>query len=473
MPQGVVRPLAGLAMVVAIVAVAVLAATMFRGGFTKSVPVTVLSERAGLVMNPDAKVKFHGAPVGKVESIEVRPDGRAAIHLAMDPSYMHLIPANVDVDIASSTVFGAKFVNLVPPADPSPAAIQSGQILDADHVTVEINTVFQQLVSVLSSIEPEKLNETLGAIATAFNGRGAKFGQSLSDLDALLAKIDPSRAALSHDLEVAPVVINAYADAASDLVKTLDNTTRVSDTLVAEQQNLDAFLVSTIGLADLGNEVVGQNSQPLTDVLHLLVPTTDLLNEYNPALTCALKGMVELASQPPLPLPGSVISTNFTLGIERYRYPKNLPKVAATGGPQCDGLPHRLQPAGAVRRHRCRCQPLAVREPGHPVELGCPQAGIVRTPGWTAPQYRTDWTAGMTGFKGSVIKLAGLHGRDGAAVGFPLHGVRPVPNRVDVAVLGDVHRRLATRSQATRCALPASGSARWTASRWCRIRRCT
>ena len=27
------------------------------------------------------------------------------------------------------------------------------------------------------------------------------------------------------------------------------------------------------------------------------------------------------------------------LGRERYRYPTNLPKVAATGGPQCTSLP--------------------------------------------------------------------------------------------------------------------------------------
>ena len=38
------------------------------------------------------------------------------------------------------------------------------------------------------------------------------------------------------------------------------------------------------------------NRQPLTDVLHLLVPTTDLLNKYNQALWCALGGMVN-ASQ--------------------------------------------------------------------------------------------------------------------------------------------------------------------------------
>ncbi len=46
----------GLATVAAIVAIVVLSATLFQGGFTKSVPLTVMSQRAGLVMNPDAKV---------------------------------------------------------------------------------------------------------------------------------------------------------------------------------------------------------------------------------------------------------------------------------------------------------------------------------------------------------------------------------------------------------------------------------
>ena len=66
----------------------------------------------------------------------------------------------------------------------------------------------------------------------------------------------------------------AYADAAPDLVGIVDNTITVSNTIVDEQQNLDAFLVSAIGLADIGNDVVGGNRQALTDVLHLLVPTT-------------------------------------------------------------------------------------------------------------------------------------------------------------------------------------------------------
>jgi phospholipid/cholesterol/gamma-HCH transport system substrate-binding protein len=340
MKPSVVRPLLGLISVLVAAAVVFVAITLFRGGFTTSVPITVISDRAGLVMNPDARVKMRGVQVGKVSSVQEMPDGRAALHLAMDPSQLHLIPSNVLVDIASTTVFGAKFVQLVPPATPSAKPLAAGAVLDSKNVTVEINTVFEQLTQVLSSVQPEKLNETLGAIATAFNGRGEKIGQTLADLDAYLAKTEPSLPALSHDLAVAPDVLNAYADVSAQLVDTVKNSTKISQTIVDEQNNLDAFLVSAIGLADTGNDVIGTNRQPLTDVLHLLVPTTDLTNEYSPAINCGLGGMADLTHQPPLPAPGILVSVGLPLGIERYRYPTNLPKVAATGGPQCSGLPH-------------------------------------------------------------------------------------------------------------------------------------
>jgi hypothetical protein len=42
-----------------------------------------------------------------------------------------------------------------------------------------------------------------------------------------------------------------------------------------------------------------------------------------------------MAKSPPLPDPGAVVSFAFTLGTERYRYPANLPKVAATSPPLC------------------------------------------------------------------------------------------------------------------------------------------
>jgi virulence factor Mce-like protein len=329
----------GLATVAVIVGVIALVATLFRGGFTESVPITLMSPRAGLVMNPDAKVQMLGVQVGKVASIEALPNGQAAIHLAMDPSRLHTIPADVAAEIASTTVFGAKQVQLVVPHDPSPESLRADQVLNTHHVMVEVNTVFEQLTSVLSKIEPAKLNETLGALAAAMNGRGQKIGQMLTDLDSFLAKLEPSLPALRHDLSVAPNVLRAYADAAPDFVSIADSATRISQTLADQQQNLDAALLSAIGLADIGNQVFTDNRRPLADVLRLLVPTTDLTNQYSPALYCGGAGLLPLAKNPVNKDPGAMVLAGFLLGQDRYRYPSDLPKVAAKGGPQCNLLP--------------------------------------------------------------------------------------------------------------------------------------
>ena len=122
-----IRALVGLATVAVIAGIVAVAVGLFRGSFTEAVPVTVVSRRAGLVMNPDAKVKMRGVQVGKVASIESRPNGQAALHLAMDPSQLGLIPANVLVDITSTTVFGAKFVE--------PRLVHGSTVEGSDHAS--------------------------------------------------------------------------------------------------------------------------------------------------------------------------------------------------------------------------------------------------------------------------------------------------------------------------------------------------
>ncbi|MGO8939831.1 MAG: MlaD family protein, partial [Mycobacterium sp.] len=80
--------MAGLATILVIGAIVAVSLGLFAGDFTQTVPVTVISQRAGLVMNPNAKVKMRGVQVGKVDTIESLPNGQAAIHLAMDPSQL-------------------------------------------------------------------------------------------------------------------------------------------------------------------------------------------------------------------------------------------------------------------------------------------------------------------------------------------------------------------------------------------------
>ena len=337
------KKLAALLLVGSLVAVVVVALTMFAGTFKDSEPVTVTADRAGLVMDPQAKVKLRGVEVGRVGSIE-EVDGQAVLHLDMDPSQMHLIPSNSTVEIKSTTVFGAKYVNFVVPEKPSSQSLAPGTDIAATSVTVEFNTLFQHLSTLLQEIEPEKLNATLGAISSALNGRGDELGQLLAETDSYLKTMNPTLPQLQQDLDAAATVTNTYADVTPDLMTLLDNATATSGTIVEEQDNLNLLLMNVTGLANTGTDVLTTNEANLTKTLSLLRPTTALLSEYSPSIACLLTGLDKT-----LPAaneifgglqPGVALSTSFVPGSDPYTYPEDLPKVNASGGPNCWGLPN-------------------------------------------------------------------------------------------------------------------------------------
>lgn len=334
--------LAAFVLVTAMLLIVAVAYGMFRGTFTSTVPVTVTAARAGLVMDPGAKVKMRGVEVGRVSAVDLS-GSQAVITLQLQPDMLTLIPANSGVEIESTTVFGAKFVSFIPPEKPSAVPIAQGANITSQNVTVEFNTVFQNLSTVLQAVQPEKLNATLGAIATALHGRGDQFGQTLAQANDVLTQLNPSVPALQNDLQKAAVVTNTYGDAAPALLNTLNNLTFTSGTIVDQQANLDKLLLDVTGLATTGTDVLGKNQPALATTFSLLRPTSELLYKYSPEFSCFFKGLNfgrVLGEQ----IAGGIhpwigVDTAFLPGGPIYKYPQNLPVVGASGGPRCNGLP--------------------------------------------------------------------------------------------------------------------------------------
>ena len=67
-------------------------------------------------METDAKVKYRGIQIGKVESIDYAGN-QAKLTLAIDSSELRYVPSNAKVRIAGTTIFGAKSVEFLEPAD--------------------------------------------------------------------------------------------------------------------------------------------------------------------------------------------------------------------------------------------------------------------------------------------------------------------------------------------------------------------
>lgn len=340
-------------LVVAVAALCAMTASLFSGTLRGFIPLTLVSDRAGLVMENGAKVKLRGIQVGEVRSIGTQPGPDrtqlSTLNLKMYPRTFGYLPGNVEAEIKSSTAFGAKFVELnVPPEGPSAQPLQAGAVLRSRNVTVEVNTMFENLQAVVHAIDPAKLNSILSAVAESVRGRGEVIGQAITGANTVLTAVNPRMPTVQRDWQLFGQTSHAYSDAAQSILTVLDSAATTSTTLTAQAAELDEVLLSAVGFSQAGVDTIGGNQRELVQALNLMAPTTDLLTDYSPTYTCLFQGaqwFLEHGGRDAMGGNGRsvIMDAAMLAGDDPYRYPDNLPLVNARGGPggrpSCGSLP--------------------------------------------------------------------------------------------------------------------------------------
>lgn len=395
-----------LILVVATLGTIVLTSAFFSGSFKSYVPVTVISDRAGLVMDRGGKVKMRGVQVGRVAEITSGKD-RVALRLDLYPDEVKYIPANVHARIRATTFFSAKYVDLVYPSRPTPKRLAAGAVISVDNVGTEVNTLFANLVKVLDEIDPAKLQSVLSAVAEGLRGRGPAMGQGITDANEVLRAINPRADTVGADIRAVKRVGDTYSPAAQDILRTLDAASVTSGAITDDSTALDSLLTGVIGLSRSGINLVGPNKDNLIRAVSLLEPTTSLLTKYQPELTCMLVGAKTALDAGYRDAMGGangyslIIDSTPLFGADQYRYPQNLPIVGAKGGPGgkpgCGSLPdvaanwplrQLITNTGWGTGLDIRPNP-GIAFPGYadylPVTRGIPEPPSIRYPGGPAP----------------------------------------------------------------------------------------
>ena len=336
-----------MALIAGIVGGIALSLAAFNRTFTASVPVTLISDRSGLVMEPYAKVKMRGVQVGRVASIAGGMN-QVSLQLDIDPDQIAYIPANVEARIAATSLFGAKYVDLIATGDPSPQRLSAGAVLKSQNVTVEVNTVFQNLVALIKQIDPSKLNAVLSALAEGVRGQGERLGDTITNTNDVLLALNRRTDTIHEDVRAVKAVSDVYGGAAQHIIDILDAASTTATTVTSHSPQLDALLVNLAGLARSGIDVLGPSKDNLVKAVNLLDPTTSLLLKYNPALTCMLVGAAKTNVDHSAFSGGDngkslLMDATLLFGDDPYRYPDNLPINGAKGGPggkpSCGSLP--------------------------------------------------------------------------------------------------------------------------------------
>ena len=344
--------------ILGVIFVAVLAGALslsvlqYQKAFTPVSWVTLETNRTGLQLSLGAEVKLHGVIVGEVRAVS-SDGGGARLRLALDPALTSQIPADVTARLLPKTLFGERYVALLTGAGPAGnGAIRDGAVItqDRSQSALELEQVLDDALPLLQSIQPDKLAATLGALATALEGRGNQLGGNLVALDGYLAALNQEMPTITDDVRKLANVLDVYDGALPDLLSILRDVTVTAATVTDQRDQLAAFLADTTEAADVTSLFLNRHGDQIIQLGTVSRPVLELLAAYAPEYPCLMRGLVAL--QPRVEQVFASGRMRITLEITRdngkYQPGRDEPVYGAKNGPDCRGLPSPPQPAPQV-----------------------------------------------------------------------------------------------------------------------------
>jgi phospholipid/cholesterol/gamma-HCH transport system substrate-binding protein len=355
-------PFIGLVYLLVVAGLVALSVATYRKDFPwqRGTTVTVVTAHAGLQLNPRSDVKLNGLRVGEVAAVS--SDGHTAtVVLHLDPEQARLVPANVDAAIVPTTLFGAKYVNLIfPPGNHGPP-IADGAVIRQSSTAVEIGQLYTHVEGVLQTLRPDQLSSALGALAQALDGRGRQLGDTAALLNTYLTGLTPHLPTALHDVHQLAAVADIYAEAAPDLLTTLDNTSAIStDLLLPHQRSLGWLLTTTTDASDRLRDLIARSADPVTTLTADARPILGLLARYSPEFPCLVStlNVANAAVDHVVGGEGPFLTATVDLFTQQppYTYPKDLPsnpnssannaglpRGVASWAPHCTAIPSQLR----------------------------------------------------------------------------------------------------------------------------------
>lgn len=334
--------LMGVAFIVLVLALLTASVGAYLKWFTPVAWVTVTADHTGLQLDRHADVKVRGVLVGEVRSIG--SDGHGArLGLAIDRGQLSRIPADVTARLLPKTLFGQKYVDLVPSGRASGRSLAAGAVVRQDRSVagVELEKVLDDVLPVLRAVRPDQLSVTLSALATAVQGRGERIGDTLVTLDHYLSRMNGQLPVLRSDLRKLASVLDTYDGALPDLMRVLSNVTVTSSTVADQRVQLQSLWADTTGLADTASPFLLRHEGRLIQLGQVSRPLLGVLAQYAPEYPCVMAGVVAL--QKNIEGTFSTGRLHITLEITRDSGKYNdgdQPVYGADPGPDCHGLPN-------------------------------------------------------------------------------------------------------------------------------------
>ncbi|MDQ3878678.1 MAG: MCE family protein, partial [Actinomycetota bacterium] len=273
-----------------------------EGGFRSGTPIAALfsSPGVGQQLPVGGDVKIKGVLVGSISGFHLDPHGDAVVEMRIDGDLN--LPKTTRAEIRSKTVFGQKWVELIPPAtDSGIADLEAGDVIPDAQTTepLELEKELQLGHNLLGTVPTGDLAEVLHALAQGFSGQEPsgrraidKGLQALRAVNSRSSELDTS----FRQLRDFSVWLDQNGDTLVSFMDALDSADRAlvgaGPEFTASLRSFPAFLDRLTAFqratgSDLGrliehgatlSEVLAAHSPELTDIVVELQPFTTVWN---------------------------------------------------------------------------------------------------------------------------------------------------------------------------------------------------
>jgi phospholipid/cholesterol/gamma-HCH transport system substrate-binding protein len=341
------RRVAGLAFLIVLGLLAWLSIALYQQKFSSVALVTVDTSSVGNEMHPGAQVMVRGVQVGEVRQVTAFGTG-ARLVLALQPSALPRLPANVSAEMLPTTLFGARYVDLILPRRPAARTLANGSVIAENRSAdgLELEQVLNNLLPMLAAVQPQKLSLTLTAIAQGLQGRGKQLGQTLVTLNAYLKELNPQLPQFDTDLRRLAALTRKYNTDVPAVLAAL-NDFAVTGKTIARQDGADyaSFLTNLTTATDDLRSFLDANSANLIALSGDSLPSLAILARYSAEFPCTLADLSSFVPEVNKALgagtnqPGLHIRVLVVPSLGAYQANRDAPVYGDDLGPHCYAVP--------------------------------------------------------------------------------------------------------------------------------------
>ncbi|KAA1250833.1 virulence factor Mce family protein [Mycobacterium simiae] len=199
---------------------------------------------AGGGLYKNANVTYRGVQVGRVESVELNPDGVTA---QMRLNSGTPVPSNVTATVKSVSAIGEQYIDLVPPANPSKAMLRNGSRIDRNNTRIgqDVADLLRKAEKLVNSLSDTRLREVLHEAFVATNGTGPELARLFESARLLVDEANANYPQVAQLIDQAGPFLQAQVRAGGDITSLADGLARFT----SELRQADPRLRDTLATA--------------------------------------------------------------------------------------------------------------------------------------------------------------------------------------------------------------------------------